>query len=160
MGENARRDGWHFKSADRFARLNKSNGAHPCVESRREEKEIYEERSKKDGRRTTGRSERKGGQCRSSHWPWHSESWLLLLRAFLEKKALRRAERESEFIATFLAWGSLVNLYSFLPARREKSHDDTRRCRSSAPTCSSLWTLNHREEPYCIQESDFYITDK
>lgn len=62
MGENARRDGWHFKSPDRFARLNKSNGAHPRVESRREEKEIYEERSKKDGRRTTGRSGRKGGQ--------------------------------------------------------------------------------------------------
>lgn len=107
-----RENGWHLKSSDRFARLNKSNGAHLRVESQREEKEIYEERSKKDGRRTTGRSGRKEGQCRSSHWPWHSESWLLLWYVPFSRR--HRPRRERIRIYRDLPRKSLVNLYFFL----------------------------------------------
>lgn len=123
MGENARRDGWHFKSPDKFARLNKSNGAHPRVENRREEKEIYEERSKKDGRRTTGRSGRKGDNPPILPLALTFGIVASLLRAFLEEASA--APRERIRIYRDLPRRSLVNLYSFLYPRYKKNRATT-----------------------------------
>lgn len=127
MGENARRDGWHFKSPDRFAGLNKSNGAHIRASRVGERKRKY---TRKDRRKMEGgqQEEMGGKEANPSILPLALTFGIVAsLLHSLSQGGIGRNERERERIRIYrdLPRRSLVNLYSFLYPRYEKNRATT-----------------------------------
>jgi len=124
MGENARRDGWHFKSPDRFARLNKSNGAHIRASRVGERKRRYTRRDRR--KMEGGQQEEAGGKGDNPPILPLALTFGIVasrLRAFLEEASA--AARERIRIYRDLPRRSLVNLYSFLYPRYKKNRATT-----------------------------------